>query len=129
MHILLIHQAFRALDEAGGTRHHETALYLANQGHKVTIITSPISYLTGAASTGKRFWVEEFSDGAGVTILRVYTYSAIHRSFSHRVLSFISFMFSSFVIGLRVNCSRGFEQPFVDKSFRVARKIFVPACR
>jgi glycosyltransferase involved in cell wall biosynthesis len=102
MHILLIHQAFRGLDEAGGTRHHEIALYLAKQGHKVTIITSPISYLTGIASTGKRFWVEELSGGAGVTIIRVYTYSAIHRSFSHRVLSFISFMFSSFVIGLRV---------------------------
>lgn len=102
MHILLIHQAFRALNEAGGTRHHELALYLAKQGNEVTIITSPVSYLTGAASGGRMAWVEEISDGSGVTILRVYVYSAIHRSFFHRVLSFISFMFSSFVVGLRV---------------------------
>ena len=102
MHILLIHQAFRALDEAGGTRHHELALYLAKHGNEVTIITSPVSYLTGNASSGRMSWVEELSGGSGVTILRVYTYSAIHRSFFHRVLSFISFMFSSFVIGLRV---------------------------
>lgn len=102
MHILLIHQAFRALDEAGGTRHHELAIYLAKHGNEVTIITSPVSYLTGNASSGRMSWVEELSGGSGVTILRVYTYSAIHRSFFHRVLSFISFMFSSFVIGLRV---------------------------
>jgi len=102
MHILLIHQAFRALDEAGGTRHHELALYLAKHGYQVTVITSSVSYLTGAASDGRMTWVEEKPGGAGVTILRAYTYSAIHRSFFHRVLSFISFMFSSFVIGLRV---------------------------
>jgi len=102
MHILLIHQAFRALDEAGGTRHHELSLYLAKHGHHVTIITSPVSYLTGAASDGRMTWVQEKPGGTGITILRAYTYSAIHRSFFHRVLSFISFMFSSFVIGLRV---------------------------
>ena len=38
MHILLIHQAFAAIDEPGGTRHHELALYLAEKGHTVTII-------------------------------------------------------------------------------------------
>ena len=47
LHILLIHQAFAALDEPGGTRHHELARYLADQGHRVTIIASPVSYLTG----------------------------------------------------------------------------------
>ncbi len=33
---------------------------------------------------------------------RAYTYPALHKSFVHRVFSFISFMVSSFVIGLRV---------------------------
>ena len=47
MHILLIHQAFAAIDEPGGTRHHEFARYLAAQGHRVTVIASPVSYLTG----------------------------------------------------------------------------------
>ena len=48
MHILLIHQVFATLDEAGGTRHHEFARYLVEHGHRVTVITSPISYLSGA---------------------------------------------------------------------------------
>lgn len=102
MHILLIHQAFAALDEPGGTRHHEMALYLTERGHRVTIIASPLSYLTGKPGGGRMRWVEEQSGGKGVTILRAYTYQALHRSFVHRVFSFLSFMFSSFFVGLSV---------------------------
>ena len=102
MHILLIHQAFAALDEPGGTRHHEMALHLAERGHQVTIIASPLSYLTGKTGGGRMRWVEKQSGGAGVIILRAFTYQALHRSFVHRVLSFFSFMFSSFFIGLSV---------------------------
>lgn len=101
MKILLIHQAFAALDEPGGTRHHELARRLAAQGHTVTIIASPVSYLTGTA--GKRLvWLQRQQDGERIHILRAYTYPALHRSFVHRVLAFLSFMFSSFVIGLGV---------------------------
>ncbi len=46
MHILLIHQAFAALDEPGGTRHHEIARAIAARGHRVTVIASRVSYLT-----------------------------------------------------------------------------------
>lgn len=101
MHILLIHQAFAALDEAGGTRHHELARYLVSRGHQVTIISSPVSYLTGKSRTGHA-WVEKQQDVPGITILRTYTYPALHRSFIHRVLSFLSFMISSFFVGLGV---------------------------
>jgi glycosyltransferase involved in cell wall biosynthesis len=102
VHILLIHQAFVALDEPGGTRHHELAHYFAEQGHRVTIIASPISYLTGKARHTKIPWLEKQSDGELITILRAYTYPSLHRSFAHRVISFFSFMISSFLIGLRI---------------------------
>jgi glycosyltransferase involved in cell wall biosynthesis len=102
MHILLIHQAFAALDEAGGTRHAELASYLAGCGHHLTIISSPVSYLTGETRRGRQRWVEEDAPQPGVRILRAYTYSALHRSFFHRLLAFFSFMISSFIIGLRV---------------------------
>jgi glycosyltransferase involved in cell wall biosynthesis len=98
MHILLIHQAFAALDEPGGTRHHELARFLAAQGHRVTVIASPVSYLTGSATPGHTLEQSE----PGITILRTYTYPAWHRSFIHRVISFLSFMLSSFFTGLRV---------------------------
>ena len=102
MRILLIHQAFAALDEPGGTRHHELARYFSEQGHTVTIITSPISYLTGKARRLKIPWIEKQNDGESITILRSYAYPALHRSFSHRLLNFWSFMLSSFLAGLGV---------------------------
>jgi len=102
MHILLIHQAFATLDEPGGTRHHELARNLANRGHRLTVIASPVSYLTGTARPGRIPWVERQDGGPGVKVLRAYTYRGLHRSFVHRVFSFLSFMLSSFVIGLGI---------------------------
>ena len=48
MHILIIHQAFASLDEPGGTRHYEFARLLSARGHRVTVIASPVSYITGS---------------------------------------------------------------------------------
>jgi glycosyltransferase involved in cell wall biosynthesis len=100
MHILLIHQAFTALDEAGGTRHYEIASHLISKGHQVTIITSPISYLTGQKSTNVSENDQNSSDG--LKIFRTYAYPALHKSFIHRVINFISFMLSSFIKSLQV---------------------------
>ena len=97
MHILLIHQAFAAIDEPGGTRHYELARFLTGRGHQVTVITSPVSYLTGTARKAPSPDTQD-----GLSILNAYTYPALHRSFVHRVFSFVSFMFSSFSIGMRV---------------------------
>lgn len=102
MHILLIHQAFASLDEAGGTRHYEMARNLIQHGHQVTVITSPISYLSGKGKTQNSAWIKKEIDPAGLVILRTYTYPALHRSFFHRLISFFSFMVSSFSAGLGV---------------------------
>ncbi len=100
MHIVLIHQAFAALDEAGGTRHFELAQHLVRRNHRITIITSPVSYLTGKTRRAKVAWKETDTSHPGITILRTYTYPALHRNFVHRVFSFISFMISSFMVGM-----------------------------
>ena len=100
MHILLIHQAFATLDEPGGTRHHELVRYLASRGHRVTVIASPVSYLTGKQTAAAK--PSDEGEAELVTILRPYTYPAWHRSFLHRVFSFLSFMVSSFICGLDV---------------------------
>ncbi len=102
IHILLIHQAFATLDEPGGTRHYEIARAFTQNGHRVTIITSPVSYLTGKSRQVSPRWVTRETPEPGMEILRAYTYPALHRSFFHRLLSFISFMCSSFFIGLGV---------------------------
>jgi len=101
MHILLIHQAFVSLEEPGGTRHYEMAHFLAERGHTVTVIASTVSYLTGTVNKTAR-GIQQGGPGERITIIRTYTYSAIHRSFVHRIFSFFSFMISSFIAGLRV---------------------------
>lgn len=101
-HILLVHQAFVALDQAGGTRHFEFASYLAQRGHRVTVIASRVSYLTGAQG-GTNKEVHEFAEQGGrLTIIRVATVSGLHRSFVHRLINFFSFTVSAFFAGLRV---------------------------
>ena len=102
VHILLIHQAFASLNEPGGTRHFEMARVFVERGHRVTVISSPVSYLTGKAANEHVRWVSREYPLPGMQILRAYTYPALHRSFFHRLLSFFSFMFSSFFIGLGV---------------------------
>jgi glycosyltransferase involved in cell wall biosynthesis len=110
MHVLIIHQAFASLDEPGGTRHYEFARLLSARGHRVTVIASPVSYITGApaplALSGRsphlRSKWGETEGGGDITILRASVYSAHHKSFVHRVFAFISFMASSFWLGLGV---------------------------
>jgi len=108
MHILIIHQAFASLEEPGGTRHYEFARLLVSRGHQVTVIASPVSYITGASSQPPPFSSKmgeagrRRAEGAGVRVLRASVYSAHHKSFFHRVIAFFSFMLSSFWIGLGV---------------------------
>ena len=100
MHILLIHQAFASSQEAGGTRHYELARHLVQSGHRFTAIASTISYLTGRRHSGEGWLTRQEEDG--ITIYRAYTYPALHRSFVHRAVSFLSFMASSPLAGIRV---------------------------
>ncbi len=106
MHILIIHQAFASFDEPGGTRHYEFARLLAARGHRVTVIGSPVNYITGSSSTtADQSQGDQRSSDAGadrIVILRAPVYEAHHKSFVHRMLAFFSFMFSAFWIGLRV---------------------------
>ncbi len=106
MHILIIHQAFASFDEPGGTRHYEFARLLAAHGYKVTVIASPISYITGEKTSlhppqiSQNIVTKKKEDE--VVILRASVYSAHHKSFYHRIIAFFSFMLSSFWIGLGV---------------------------
>lgn len=101
MNILLIHQAFAAIGEPGGTRHHEFARQLQRKGHHVTVITGQVSYLTGRVMEGSG-WILKEVDDVGVEIWRCRSYSGWHRSFLHRMASFLTFMLTSFLAGLRV---------------------------
>lgn len=103
MHILLIHQAFTEIDQPGGTRHAEFADHLAAQGHRVTIIASSVSYLTGKKEKPPSSPGSAPKSTPQIEVVRANTYPALHRSFLHRTISFLSFMVTSFFIGLKID--------------------------
>ncbi len=101
MKILLINQSFVSPDEPGHTRHFEMAKFLRSHGHELVIVASDMNYQTGKRTVQTRgLFVEQNIDG--VRVLRAYSYPSLHRSFVWRVVSFISFMFSSVWAALHV---------------------------
>ena len=62
MHLLLIHQAFVSPDGGGGTRHLEFGQHLLKNGHRVTVVASQVSYLTGSRVVNRRGLVVEQTD-------------------------------------------------------------------
>ncbi|MEM7315652.1 MAG: glycosyltransferase family 4 protein, partial [Planctomycetota bacterium] len=96
MHVLLLHQNFVDHAHPGGTRHLELAKHLVEMGHAVTIVASNLDYLTGnRIEGGREQWM------SGVRVLRAPALPTLHRSLLWRVVSYISFMFTSFWTGLR----------------------------
>jgi glycosyltransferase involved in cell wall biosynthesis len=101
MKILLLNQAFVSPDEPGHTRHFELARFLQSRGHELVIVASDLNYQTGQRTVERRgLYAEQVLDG--VRILRSYIYPALHRSYFWRIISFLSFMFSSVWTALRV---------------------------
>lgn len=98
MHVLLIHQAFVSPDDAGGTRHYELARRFVDGGQQFSIVASDLSYLSGKKCAAEAL-VQDFD---GVKVQRAWTYSALHRSFLWRIVSFLSFMVSSVWTAMKV---------------------------
>jgi glycosyltransferase involved in cell wall biosynthesis len=96
MHILIIHQIFVTPDNGGGTRHYELAKHLVQIGHKVSVIASQVDYLSGK----KRDKKIEIKDG--ISIYYTPVLRAVHKSFTHRALAFLSFSISSFFLAIKV---------------------------
>ena len=101
MKILLINQVFVSPDEPGHTRHYEMAKYLQKYGDELVIVASDLNYQTGQRTVDHKGLVTE-QVLEGVRIYRTYIYPAIHRSYFWRILSFFSFVFSSFITAMRV---------------------------
>jgi glycosyltransferase involved in cell wall biosynthesis len=100
MHVLLIHQIFASPNAQGGTRHYELAQHLVRDGHRFTVVTSDLDYSTGQRVVARRKLITE-QQLEGIRVLRAYTYPSLHRSFSWRVVSFLSFMLTSVAAALR----------------------------
>jgi glycosyltransferase involved in cell wall biosynthesis len=98
--VLLIHQVFASPQSPGGTRHFELARAAMNRGHNFMVIASDLQYTTGKRVVAeKRLVTEETIEG--ISVARVYTYPSLNKGFVWRVVSFLSFMVTSFLVGVR----------------------------
>jgi len=100
MRILLIHQIFVAHKEVGGTRHFELAKILKRKGIDFTIVASDLNYLTGSRvfKKPKLIKTQHIED---LKVIRAYTIPLLHKSYTGRLLSFLSFMVTSILAGLK----------------------------
>ena len=101
MKILLINHSAVSLDEPGHTGHIEMAKYLRDCGHDMVIVAGDSNYQTGLRTVQQKgLFVEQRIEG--VSVLRAYSAATLHRSYFWRVISFISFTFSSIWAALQV---------------------------
>jgi len=97
MNILIHTQYFPPETNAPANRWGYFAKYLADQGHKITILTSFPNHPLGRILNGyKNQWrFDEEMDG--MKIIRTWTYISASRRFISRLFNYFSFAFSSYM--------------------------------
>ena len=101
MRILIVHQYFLAKGDAGGSRWNQFAKYWARAGHDVSVLAGTVHYATGTKPPrykGRLFVKEQIEDR--LTVYRCHVSESYNRSFLGRFWAYLSFMFSSTLVGL-----------------------------
>ena len=99
MKITFLCQYFPPEMGAPAARTYEHARHWVELGHEVTVVTGFPNHPTGIIHPAYRgMWMQrERTDG--IDLLRTWVYCAPNKGFLRRVLNFLSFFFSSFVLG------------------------------
>lgn len=96
MKIIVLYQYYQAENAPGHSLIYDWTQYLASQGHDVTVIAGEAGYMGGERSCLPWFKRIFRKEKIGlVKVIRTYSYSARHRSYKGRLLSFVSFSLSS----------------------------------
>lgn len=100
MKILFLTDNFPPELNANATIVHELSNYWIKMGHQVTIITGAPNFPEGKLFSGykNKWYQEETMDG--IRIIRVKTFIHPNKGTLLRIIDFLSFMISSFIIGL-----------------------------
>lgn len=125
-HCLLIHQAFVASDEVGGTRHVEMMERIGG-AWRFTVVAGAFAYITGQRAR------DELALPPNVRVVRAWVPPGLPRNVVFRILAFVCFMATSFwkawrtpdvdvVWGTVPSTFQGFTAMFVAK---LKRKPFV----
>jgi len=100
MKILFLTDNFPPEGNAPATRTYEHAIRWVKAGHQVTVITGAPNFPEGKVFEGyKNAWYHR-SDMDGIEVIRVKTYITSNEGFARRILDYMSFMVSGFLVGL-----------------------------
>lgn len=100
MKLLFLTDNYHPETNAPATRTFQHAKFWAEQGHKITIITSCPNFPEGKVHTGfKNFWFKKTIE-QGIEVIRVKTFISSNQGTVLRIFDFLSFMFSSFFFGM-----------------------------
>src|SRR5947209_353206 len=102
-HLVLIHQVYAGKNDPGGTRHYELlSRFLRKPATNATVITADSNYLDGKQNTKLQGRFAAMEEQDGIQVLRTRTFGARNRSYVARVGSFLGFVFTSILVGLRI---------------------------
>jgi glycosyltransferase involved in cell wall biosynthesis len=96
MKIAIVYQYYADHSAPGHALIYELSQYLVDRGHEVTVISGETGYMH--PSQPSLPWYRRLirrEEINGVTVLRAFSCTGIHRSYAARLLSFISFSISS----------------------------------
>ncbi len=99
MKITFLCQYFPPEMGAPSARTYEHARYWASLGHDVTVVTGFPNHPTGIIRPEYRGYFVKRETVDGINVLRTWIYCAANSGFAMRVLNFLSFFFSSWMLG------------------------------
>ncbi|QQS44832.1 MAG: glycosyltransferase family 4 protein [Acidobacteriota bacterium] len=99
MRITFLCQYFPPEMGAPSARTYEHARHWVRMGHEVTVITGFPNHPTGIIRPEYRGYFIKRESVDGIDLLRTWIYCAANKGFLRRILNFLSFFFSSFLLG------------------------------
>ena len=100
MKLLFLTDNFPPEVNAPATRTYEHCKEWVKAGIEVTVITCAPNFPIGKVFEGyKNKWIQK-EEMDGIKVIRVWTYISENRGFIKRILDYVSFMVSSFMVGL-----------------------------
>jgi glycosyltransferase involved in cell wall biosynthesis len=85
-HVLLIHQAFVTPEDGGGTRHYELLTHAASSGHRATVVTADVGYLSRSDRT-----THATSHGSSLVVHRVKSLAGKKSDFISQLRNLVGF--------------------------------------